>query len=137
MLYLLMTAALGQTAADADGVDEILAAEVLGFREGQAEPTSTAPLDEVAELLRLHGDLRVEVGGHTARHDDAAADQAVSQRRADAVVAALVARGVSADRLTARGYGSTVSLFSNRTPEGRSQNERVQFRAIREGVLDV
>ncbi|MCB9688390.1 MAG: OmpA family protein [Alphaproteobacteria bacterium] len=119
------------------GTEEIRVADGLAFPEGSADLGSAASLDAIAKLLRDRPELRVEVQGHTARHDDEAADLALSDRRAEAVLAALTSRGVSADRLVARGYGSTVPLYSNRTPQGRAQNERVQLLLLRQGSLDV
>ncbi|WP_141701155.1 OmpA family protein [Methyloceanibacter methanicus] len=71
------------------------------------------------------GDLRVEVGGHTDSQGDSAFNKTLSQKRADAVVAALRARGVPEDAISATGYGDTQPIADNDTEEGRAANRRV------------
>jgi outer membrane protein OmpA-like peptidoglycan-associated protein len=71
--------------------------------------------------------LRVEVAGHTDNVGASEANQRLSQERAQAVMAALVARGVKADRLTAKGYGQTTPVADNRTEDGRTKNRRVEL----------
>jgi OOP family OmpA-OmpF porin len=51
----------------------------------------------------------------------------LSQRRADAVLKALIKKGVAADRITAKGYGEADPVASNSTKEGRAQNRRVEL----------
>jgi outer membrane protein OmpA-like peptidoglycan-associated protein len=51
----------------------------------------------------------------------------LSQARANAVMKAMVQRGVAAERLTAKGYGQNQPLDTNTTEEGRQRNRRVQF----------
>ncbi len=58
---------------------------------------------------------------------DADHNTKLSQRRADAVMADLVKRGINATRLTARGYGDTMPRTDNATPEGRATNRRTEF----------
>ncbi len=90
--------------------------------------TAGAILDEVANTLLAHPEvLRVEVQGHTDNVGGVAYNQDLSSRRAAAVVAALVERGVAPERLTAAGYGQTQPLTSNETPAGQATNRRVQF----------
>jgi outer membrane protein OmpA-like peptidoglycan-associated protein len=51
----------------------------------------------------------------------------LSQDRAEAVRQYLVGKGVPADRLIAAGYGEAQPISTNRTPEGRERNRRVEF----------
>ena len=91
-------------------------------------PDSTPTLNEIATLLRADPALRVDVVGHTDAQGDAAHNQRLSERRARAVVAALVAtHGIAADRLQARGAGATVPVASNDDEAGRARNRRVEL----------
>jgi OOP family OmpA-OmpF porin len=91
----------------------------------------TAPaqqtLDEVAGALLTQPGLNVEVQGHTDSVGSVAYNLNLSQRRADAVKAYLVSKGVGASALTAKGYGKTRPIASNDTAEGRTENRRVAF----------
>lgn len=85
-------------------------------------------LDEVAATILAHPELgRLEVGGHTDNVGGEPHNLDLSQRRASAVVAWLVSRGVPAARLEAKGYGSSKPIASNDTAAGRDQNRRVEF----------
>jgi OmpA-OmpF porin, OOP family len=89
-------------------------------------PESTPTLWEIADMLSRHPDLRLRIEGHTDNVGDAAANQQLSERRAEAVRQYLVAsRGVDAARLTAVGKGQSEPAGSNDTPEGRQNNRRV------------
>ncbi|MFB3815299.1 MAG: OmpA family protein [Terriglobales bacterium] len=84
-------------------------------------------MNQAAAALKSAPDLQLEVAGHTDNVGTAAANQKLSEDRAKAVLAALVARGVVASRLTARGYGQTAPIADNRTEEGRANNRRVEL----------
>lgn len=91
---------------------------------------SSALLDSIASAVgNCRGSLQIE--GHTDNVGRAAANTALSLRRAEAVRTALIARGVSADRLVAEGFGATRPLASNRTENGRAQNRRIEIRTLR------
>jgi outer membrane protein OmpA-like peptidoglycan-associated protein len=91
----------------------------------------TAPaqqtLDEVASALATQPELNVEIQGYTDSIGTPAYNLNLSQRRAEAVKAYLVSKGVSASALTAKGYGKASPIASNSTAEGRAENRRVAF----------
>ena len=68
--------------------------------------------------------------GHTDTRGVAAQNKTLSQARADAVMKALVKRGIAKGRLTAKGYGQDVPIADNNTDEGRQKNRRVQFTIV-------
>ncbi len=91
------------------------------------ESRSFELLDNVASVLASHPTLMIQVEGHTDSQGNAAYNKGLSQRRAEAVVAYLVKKGVTQDRLTPKGFGAEVPIADNRTKDGRSQNRRVVF----------
>ena len=101
----------------------------INFDTGKSTiaPDSAGTLDAAAGALKAAGDLRIEVGGHTDNVGTSDANLKLSQDRAQSVMAALVERGVKADRLTARGYGQTAPVADNRTVDGRAKNRRVEL----------
>ena len=74
--------------------------------------------------------MKVELAGHTDNVGDAAANVTLSVDRSNKVKSYLVEKGVSADRLIAKGYGQDQPLESNDTPEGRQKNRRTELRII-------
>jgi OmpA-OmpF porin, OOP family len=85
-------------------------------------------LRAVAMTILVNDDIkRVEVQGHTDERGSAAYNLDLSQRRAAAVVEFLVAEGVAASRLVARGFGESKPLIRKSTPAAWSKNRRVEF----------
>jgi OmpA-OmpF porin, OOP family len=96
--------------------------------KAEIKPESKTQLDEIARLLKQHPDIKLTVTGHTDNQGPAAHNQQLSQRRADAIVAALVTTyGIPAARLTAQGMGSSAPVASNATEDGRAKNRRVEL----------
>lgn len=90
--------------------------------------SSYALLDEVVTLLQANPKIRkVRIEGHTDSSGADAVNMTLSGARARSVKAYLVKKGVSADRLVAKGFGETQPIADNRTAEGREQNRRVVF----------
>lgn len=98
--------------------------------EGDTErlsPESFAVLDTVAQILADNPNMTLEVQGHTDSRGEPDVNQRVSQQRAESVTKYLQGRGVAAARLTAKGYGETRPIESNRTSQGRAINRRVEL----------
>jgi OmpA-OmpF porin, OOP family len=91
------------------------------------EPESAAVLDEVTALLKKDSELKVRIEGHTDNVGAKPANLTLSRGRAAAVKAALVSRGIPADRLASEGFGDTKPVADNSTEEGRKQNRRVEL----------
>jgi outer membrane protein OmpA-like peptidoglycan-associated protein len=112
---------------------EIIITEQVQFDTDRAtiKPASDPLLDKVAEVFKGHEEIaRVEVEGHTDNKGSAVHNKTLSQRRAEAVLQALVKRGIAAKRLVAKGYGQEVPIADNNTEDGRQQNRRVQFKIV-------
>lgn len=91
-------------------------------------PESDAVLGQIGEMLVKHADLRLSIEGHTDNVGQAAANQTLSQKRAAAVKAYLVARhGVDAARLEAKGFGADKPVAPNADEAGRQTNRRVEL----------
>lgn len=84
-------------------------------------------LKQVGDLLQHNPDLKLRVEGHTDNQGNAAANQALSEKRAQAVVAWLTAHGIEADRLKAQGFGQTKPVADNSSEDGRAKNRRVEL----------
>lgn len=89
---------------------------------------SQTAVHDALEILRRHDDMKVEVAGHTDSRGSVEYNQALSQRRAAAVVSELVKHGIDASRLTARGYGESEPVADNDSDAGRAKNRRVELR---------
>jgi outer membrane protein OmpA-like peptidoglycan-associated protein len=100
------------------------------FATGKAElqPESHPVLKEIAATLKQHADLRILIEGHTDNVGQAPANLTLSDQRAAAVKAALIADfGADGTRITTSGLGDTRPVAPNITPEGRAQNRRVEI----------
>ena len=85
-------------------------------------------IDRIAQVMVQYPETQIFVQGHTDSTGAAEYNQRLSERRAEAVRNLLLQRGVSADRVTAMGYGERMPVATNATPEGRQMNRRVEIR---------
>ena len=100
----------------------------FAVNKAELQPASDKILDAVVEILKGHPEVtKVEVQGHTDGAGKPEANMTLSQARAETVMKYLVDHGIEAARLTAKGYGQTVPLVPENTPEDRQKNRRVQF----------
>jgi OmpA-OmpF porin, OOP family len=109
-------------------INALMAGKTINFQSGSAYlAENNAILDEVAAALKPCAGTSVEVQGHTDLVGAAEVNQKLSQARAESVLAALVAKGVPAQRLTAKGYGMTQPLENARNAAANAKNRRTVF----------
>jgi OmpA-OmpF porin, OOP family len=89
---------------------------------------SLSSLDELALILARNPEVNLTIEGHTDNVGEDAYNLELSQKRAEAVRAYLVSKGVSPSRLTAIGYGETKPVADNTKAAGRSKNRRVELK---------
>lgn len=102
------------------------------FETGKAVLTKSSYM-ELDRLLNIMNDdeaMKIEISGHTDNTGSAQLNTNLSQLRAKAVVDYLVQKGISKDRMTFKGYGSTQPVADNATPAGRTKNRRVEFKIL-------
>jgi len=106
--------------------------EGLYFDRGSDELNSSAKsiLDNVVLELRRFPTVVLEVQAHTDNRGKATDNLALSQRRAESVANYMVDRGISGNRIRARGFGESRPAFANATEEGRMRNRRVVFQTV-------
>ncbi len=102
----------------------------LLFDSGSAtlRPASQEQINNIAAIMAAYPNVHLEVAGFTDNMGGNGSNRELSRNRANAVVAALVDKGVSPDRLTVGAYGAQNPTASNATEEGRAQNRRVAMR---------
>ncbi len=97
------------------------------FNRAVIRDVSFPILNTVAQVMRDFPDITVEVQGHTDSRGRDDYNTRLSQERAESVRQYLIQQGIAAERMTARGYGETMPIDSNRTAAGRARNRRVEF----------
>ncbi|NOQ72136.1 MAG: OmpA family protein [Crocinitomix sp.] len=88
---------------------------------------SNTELDRLVKLLKDVPGLKIELSGHTDNTGSAQNNIKLSQARAEAVVSYLTSKGIAANRLVAKGYGSDKPVDTNATGSGRQNNRRTEF----------
>jgi len=110
-------------------LSELLEKGQIRFEPGRAaiDPDSAGLLDRLVETTLRCPTAKIEIAGHTDADGEDAFNQALSEKRAQAVADYLVKAGLSADRFAAIGYGSSQPVATNDTDEGKAQNRRIDF----------
>jgi OmpA-OmpF porin, OOP family len=108
---------------------ETLSKGNIRFESGKADivADSAGLLDRLIEIAMRCPSATIEIAGHTDSDGDETANQALSEKRAQAVMDYLVRAGLPADRFTSIGYGSTQPVAGNDTEDGKAQNRRIEF----------
>ena len=113
-------------------IQEILDGEQITFDPGSASIVTGAArlLDKIAETLRECGRMEMEIAGHTDSQGGLEGNMRLSQRRAEAVKAALLGRGAPVGDFVVMGYGPEFPIADNSTADGREANRRIEFRLV-------
>ena len=126
--------AMEQEVTASDLIDQInksghVAVYGIHFDTGKAtiQPDSESVLQQIMQLMQENPALKLRVEGHTDNQGAAAANQALSERRAQAVVGWLTTHGVAASRLKAQGFGASKPVADNGSEDGRAKNRRVEL----------
>ncbi|MDQ7070655.1 MAG: OmpA family protein [Rhodobacterales bacterium] len=114
-------------------IAEILTSRKIAFEPGSGTIDSAASgiMDDIAEVLKLCGEIKLEIGGHTDSQGREIMNQQLSQARAQAVLDELRARRVLTSSYRAVGFGETQPIADNKTEAGREANRRIEFVLIR------
>ncbi len=91
------------------------------------KPESMGVINSIYKILNDNPDLKFSVEGHTDSDGDKAFNQTLSENRAQSVMNMLIKMGISANRLSFKGFGESEPIDSNSSPEGKANNRRVEF----------
>ncbi|PRY74823.1 OOP family OmpA-OmpF porin [Yoonia maritima] len=113
-------------------ISSVTADRKITFDPSSADISAGAvPLiDDIADILKKCGDLRIQVAGFTDSQGREEMNQQLSQRRADAVLTALRARRVPVSTFESIGFGEENPIADNDTEDGREANRRIEFSLI-------
>jgi len=128
-------AEVGLTDADCEKqITAVLGARKINFAPSSSsiEEASLGVIDSIAEILSECPDARFEIAGYTDSQGGEDSNKALSQGRADAVLAALLQRRIRTTKMKSVGYGEADPIADNDTEEGRAQNRRIEFSLIQE-----
>ncbi len=145
--YAVHIALMGYEAFDADiaSLDQTMRVQLKPIKKGEVFvienlffatnktrilSTSEEALEALAGYLTRNPEIRIRIIGHTDNVGSDAANQTLSDGRANAVMQDLIARGIAADRLEAVGRGESQPIDTNDTEEGRQNNRRVEVEIL-------
>jgi len=116
---------------DAKGcqIGEVIILKGVLFETASArlKENSTEALDQAVTTMKRYPELKVIVAGHTDSQGSESYNRQLSQDRANTVLRYMISKGIIADRLQAKGYGSSSPVTENTTSEGRLINRRVEL----------
>lgn len=96
------------------------------FGKDAIKAESEGVVDNIVAILKEYPQSRFSIDGHTDSVGSNRSNQLLSERRANSVRDYLIANGIAADRLEAKGYGEEKPIDSNKTRSGRQNNRRVE-----------
>lgn len=110
---------------------------LFDFDKADLKTGSTRTMERIADYLQEFPARKIKVEGFTDSRGSDTYNQGLSERRADAVVSALVNAGVSRNRIDAAGFGEQFPVANNETEVGRQQNRRVEIIMAKEDAIEV
>lgn len=104
----------------------------INFDNGSAElrPDAFVLLAQNVMVLTANKDMKIEIGGHTDNSGSEAANKKLSEMRAEVVKKYLVAKGISASRISTKSYGSSSPISDNESESGKALNRRAELRIV-------
>ena len=100
------------------------------FDKSTLRPESISELDRMVLLMSQNPTIKIELSSHTDNVGSNEYNITLSQARAQSVVDYLISKGISKDRLVAKGYGKSIPIATNDTEEGRQLNRRTEFKIL-------
>jgi len=100
---------------------------LFGFDKSIIAFDAKESLDKLYTVLQSYPDTDIELQGHTDSKGSESYNQTLSEKRASTVSGYLNSKGITASRLTIKGFGETAPKYGNETADGRSENRRVEF----------
>jgi outer membrane protein OmpA-like peptidoglycan-associated protein len=100
------------------------------FDKSTLRTESVSELDRLVLLMTENSTIKIELSSHTDNMGSDEYNMTLSQARAQSVVDYLITKGISKDRLVAKGYGETKPIATNDTDDGRQLNRRTEFKIL-------
>lgn len=113
------------------GARYIIRNVLFDFDRSDLKEESWQEIRNLVKFMNDYPNAEVEIAGHTDNKGASAYNEALSKRRVQSVLNAVVQLGVKRERLTPIWYGESVPLATNRTNAGRALNRRVEIRILR------
>ncbi|OIQ36015.1 MAG: hypothetical protein BM555_03580 [Crocinitomix sp. MedPE-SWsnd] len=87
-------------------------------------------LDELVDYLKLKPEVKIRIDGHTDNVGEESANLTLSKNRANSVKKYLISKGISASRLSTKGFGESAPVAENTTENGKAQNRRTEIQIL-------
>ncbi|WP_268847646.1 OmpA family protein [Flavobacterium aestivum] len=112
-----------------EGIRLVLKEDAVRFDVNKSTLTAQAKanLDKLVPVFKEYGDTNIEIFGYTDNTGKPEYNLTLSQKRAESVKMYLISKGLVSSRFKTSGFGIADPIATNDTPDGRSQNRRVEF----------
>jgi OOP family OmpA-OmpF porin len=100
---------------------------LFDFDSAKIKPQYYSRLEVIVAVLEKNPGVKIEIRGNTDNTGPESYNQMLSEKRALAIKAYMVNKGIESERLTAVGFGATQNVASNENDAGRALNRRIDF----------